>query len=148
MTLSDLMKKGFLTAATATPATVATHKRKTTPTVATVAGVAVANFQKSESGAKVLALPELVREFMEVDGLSLTEAQALAAVSVQPRAPEEWLALIAELDALIERYCAAVEVTDEARAVILAAKCAQSLASIPSTLEWFRRELALLADRP
>jgi hypothetical protein len=147
MALSDLMKKGFLTAATATFATVATPERKITPTVATVAGVAVANFQKSESGAKVLALPDLVREFMAVDGLSLTEAQALAAVSVQPRAPEEWLALIAELDALIERYCLAAGVTDEGKAEILAARCAQSLASIPDTLEWFRRELALLVAR-
>ena len=42
MALADLMKKGFLTSATATVATPATHNRAKPPTVATVAGVAVA----------------------------------------------------------------------------------------------------------
>lgn len=54
---------------------------------------------------------------------------------------------MAKLDALIERYCTAAGVTGEARAAILAARCAQSLASIPSTAEWFRRDLALLAGQ-
>lgn len=90
---------------------------------------------------------DLVREFMEVDGLTLEEAQALAAVAVQPRSPADWLALIAELDALIDRYCTAVGVSDGGRSGIMAARCTQSLASIPESLAWFRRELAVIERR-
>ena len=46
MPLADLMKKGFLTSATATPATFATHGGNNRRTVATVATVAVANSSK------------------------------------------------------------------------------------------------------
>lgn len=46
MALADLMKKGFLTSATATVATTATHERVKSSTVATVAGVAVAKLPK------------------------------------------------------------------------------------------------------
>jgi hypothetical protein len=87
---------------------------------------------------------DLVREFMDVNGLTLADAQALAAVAVQPRPAGEWLALIAELDALIERYCAASGLTGAAKAAIFATRCAQSLASIPESLAWFRHEVALL----
>jgi hypothetical protein len=90
---------------------------------------------------------DLVREFMEVDGMTLEEAQALAAVAVQPRPPAEWLALIAELDAMIDRYCTAVGVSDGGRSGIMAARCTQSLASIPESLAWFRRELAVIERR-
>jgi len=93
-----------------------------------------------------MALPDLVRGFMDEDGLTLAEAQALAAASVQPRPAAEWLAMIAELDALIGIYCAAeVWMTDKAKAAIWATRCAQSLASIPETLAWFRREVARMA---
>lgn len=81
---------------------------------------------------------DLVREFMEVDGMTLAEAQATAAISVQPRQAAEWLALIAELDMLIGRYCAAYKLTGEAQAHILGARSRQSLASIPAALAWFR----------
>jgi len=81
----------------------------------------------------------LVREFMAVDGVPETEAEALATVSIQLRSVEEWLALIAELDELITRYCIDYKVSDECQAAILAARSGQSLASIPATLEWFRR---------
>lgn len=87
---------------------------------------------------------DLVREFMEVDGLTLEEAQALAAISVQPRPAAEWLALIADLDAVIERYCDAVGAAAEARAAMLATRYAQPLASIPESLAWFRSELAVI----
>jgi hypothetical protein len=115
------------------------------PTVATVATVAVANRPnlKAAPGAGAMALPDLVRDFMDEDGLTLAEAQALAAVSVQPRPAGEWLAMIAELDALIGNYCAAeVGMTDKARAAIRAARLTQSVASIPASLEWFRQEVA------
>ena len=46
MALADLMKKGFLTSATATVATPATHERVKHSTVATVASVAVAKLPK------------------------------------------------------------------------------------------------------
>lgn len=85
---------------------------------------------------------DLVREFMDVDGLTLAEAQALLTVSVQPQTPEKWLALITELDDLIERYCALTGTTGEAKGAILGARRAQSAASIPDSLEWFQRELS------
>jgi len=87
---------------------------------------------------------DLVREFMEVDGLTLAEANALATVSVQPRPVAEWLAMIAELDASIASYCSAYRLSDEARARILDVRNRQSLASIPDSLEWFRRELEII----
>ena len=46
MALADLMKKGFLTSATATVATPATHERVKPSTVASVAGVEVAKLLK------------------------------------------------------------------------------------------------------
>ena len=163
MSLADLMKKGFLTFATATPATVATHEVTHSPTVATVASVAVANFQNSKSIALTVATvasvavanfqnsksafiadtaptrpADLVRDFME-DGLTREEAEALAAISVQQRPPDEWLAMIAELDALIGRYCLA---TGRDEAAMQSARRRQSLASIPESLAWFRREVA------
>ena len=55
MALADLMKKGFLTSATATVATPATHSRENTTTVATVAGVAVANDWKYKTPAPTVA---------------------------------------------------------------------------------------------
>lgn len=86
---------------------------------------------------------DLVREFMDVDGVSMEEARALAAISVQPRPATEWLAMIAELDALIGIYCASeVGMTDKAKTVIWWIRCAQSLASIPETLAWFRQAVA------
>lgn len=93
---------------------------------------------------------DLVREFMEVDGFSLTDAQSLAAVSIKPRSVSEWLALIAELDALIERYCIAVAINNVGKAAIMAIRRSQSLASIPESLAWFRNELRCLtgADPP
>ena len=160
MALADLMKKGFLTSATATLATPATLKPKYKPavagvavandrnhkhsasTVASVAAVAVANFQNSKSEILTFPMTDMVREFMEVDGMILTEAQAMAAVSVQPRPATEWMAMITELDALIETFCMATGMAEKAKAEISATRCGQSLASIPETLTWFRREVA------
>jgi hypothetical protein len=84
---------------------------------------------------------DLVREFMEVDGFTLAEATALAAVAVQPRAPDEWLALIAELDDVIEQYCSLTATPGKIKSAILAARRTQSVASIPDSLEWFRHKL-------
>lgn len=84
----------------------------------------------------------MVREFMEIDGLSLEEAQALAAVSIPPRPSAEWLAMIAELDQLIDRYCAAAHLSQEAAARLKAARNTQAIASIPESLAWFRRALS------
>ena len=88
---------------------------------------------------------DLVAEFMEVDGLSRADAEAMAAISVQPRTPAYWMALIAELDLLIDCYCTSNFVTEQAKERMRAASHAQSLASIPSTIEWFKRELRMLA---
>lgn len=85
---------------------------------------------------------DLVHEFMEMDGLTLAEAQTLAAVAIQPRTPKEWLALITELDDLIERYCSLMGTTGEVRGAILAARRGQSVASLPDSLAWFRRALS------
>ena len=85
---------------------------------------------------------DMVREFMEIDGLSLEEARALAAVSIPPRPPAELLAMIAELDQLIDRYCAAAHLSQEAAARLKAARNTQAIASIPESLAWFRRALS------
>lgn len=92
---------------------------------------------------ELLAAPitDQVREFME-DGLTLAEAQAMAAVSVPVFSPGEWLSMIAELDDMIGIYCAAAGLTGEAKAAILSARAGQSLASIPETLIWFHTEVA------
>lgn len=84
---------------------------------------------------------DLVREFMEIDGLSREEARAMAAVSVRPRPPAEWRQLIDELDSLIAQFCRAFQLSDGAKALILEIRKKQSLASIPVSVDWFRREL-------
>lgn len=112
------------------------EESKVAQEVAAVASCAVA-FPIERNSAT-----DLVREFMEVDGLSCEEAQALAAVSVTPRSPATWLALIAELNRLIDRYCQACRLSEEARGRILKIRKGQSLSLIPATVEWFKRELA------
>ena len=87
---------------------------------------------------------DLVAEFMEVDGMTRPEAEAMAAISVQPRTPAVWLALIAELDALIDQYCTGARVPQTAKDRMRAASHSQSLASIPDTIQWFRTELSRL----
>src|SRR5450830_382789 len=52
--------------------------------------------------AETVAPVDLIKEFMEMDGLTLEEAQSMAAISIKPRPAHEWLALIVELDAMIE----------------------------------------------
>lgn len=89
------------------------------------------------------AISAQVREFMEVDGMTLEEAQAWEAQSVTPRSTHEWLDLIQRLDELIERWCTTRNVSATVKACILEARYRQSLASIPETLDWFERELAL-----
>ena len=103
MALADLMKRGFLTSATATPAIPATHRRAIYPTVATVAGVAVAKPKKAETNSmrEALALfefdsipaeidagyPEqelhrvnnMAWEFMQTDQMTFNDAIRLAA---------------------------------------------------------------------
>jgi len=103
------------------------------------------NIIQPETGQE--SLSNMVREFMEFDGMTLAEAQALAAVSVKTRPAGEWLALIAELDAMIVRYCTAAGLDGESIAAIFAARHRQSVASIPESLEWFRRELALMSAK-
>lgn len=103
----------------------------------------------TEHQAKPLApwQADLVREFVEVDGLTLDEAEALALLSVRPLPAGDWLTLIVELDQCIEQYCAAVGVSGDDKAAIMATRCVQSLASIPGALAWFRGELAGMAER-
>jgi len=147
MALADLMKKGYLTSATATPATVATHGIKNQPTVATIAFVAVADFENSKLASKtgMMALPEQACDFMEEDGMALAPTKAMAAISVQTRPPVEWLLIIAAFDVMVERYCSSSGLSVVVRSAILSAKCGQSLASIPETLAWFQREVASVA---
>ena len=85
MPLADLMKKGFLTSATATPATFATHGgnnrrtvatvavansskfRFTMPSVATVAGVAVAKPQNLKSEYVLQSLAQFEFDLMQAE---------------------------------------------------------------------------------
>lgn len=89
----------------------------------------------------------LVREFMEVDGLSREEAQAMAAISIAPKPKDVWLRLIAELDHLIDEYCFLSKLSTEARERIMEARFGQSLSSVPAALEWFRKEVAQLRSK-
>lgn len=84
---------------------------------------------------------DLVTEFMTVDGMTREEAEAMAAISVQPRTPAIWMALIAELDLLIDCYCTSKHVSLDAKQRMRAASHSQSLASIPSAIAWFKNEL-------
>ncbi|KIF81275.1 hypothetical protein [Noviherbaspirillum autotrophicum] len=59
------------------------------------------------------------------------------------RPASEWLAMIKELDALIDEFCNRFRLSDEQHQRILEMRYRQSLASIPGTLEWFRRELGV-----
>ena len=166
MALADLMKKGFITSATATFATVDDGSGNTASSVAPVAKVAAVEIQNCEIEIQSVAtvavadvpiqIPEswvsgdwrakLVAEFMEVDGLSLEQAQAMAAISVQPRTPAVWLSMIADLNSLINAYCASAKVSDEAKQRMRAASYSQSLASIPHAIDWFRAELRALEN--
>lgn len=83
---------------------------------------------------------ELIREFIKIDGLSLDDAKALAEQCQAPRPASEWLAMIAELDMLIEQVCTLDGFDMEARQLVQAARRQQSLASIPETLHWYRME--------
>jgi hypothetical protein len=166
MALADLMKKGFITSATATFATVDDGSGNTASSVAPVAKVAADEIQNDETAIKSVAtvavaaaqiqIPrsqesgdwraKLVAEFMEVDGLSLEQAQAMAAISVEPRTPAVWLSMIADLNALINTYCASAKVSEEAKDRIRGASYSQSLASIPHAIDWFRAELRALEN--
>lgn len=85
--------------------------------------------------------PNLVAEFMETDGLSQADAEAIAAISIRPRSPVEWTALIADLDRAMHEYFDRFEIPPEQRARIEGARARQSLASIPASLAWFKCEL-------
>lgn len=166
MALADLMKKGFITSATATFATVDDGSGNTASSVATVAKVAEVEIHDDETAIRSVAtvavaaaqiqIPrsqnsgdwrvKLVAEFMEVDGLSLEQAQVMAAISIQPRTPAVWLSMIADLNALIEAYCASAKVSDNAKQRMRAASYSQSLASIPAAIDWFRAELRALEN--
>lgn len=80
--------------------------------------------------------------------MTLEQARAMAAISVRPRTPAEWVGMFADLDALINAYCSNAMVSEEARQHMRAASYSRSLASIPHAIDWFRAELrALEADR-
>ena len=84
-----------------------------------------------------------IDELMESDGLTRDEAIALVESWFRPRPAVDWLAMIAELDQLIDRYCAAAHLSQEAAARIKAARDIQAIASIPESLSWFRRALSV-----
>ena len=85
---------------------------------------------------------DLAREFVEIDGMTLADATALAAQCPPPRAAWEWEAMLAELDASIDQACVRYGLSQEAKARVFATRNRQSLASIPNALQWFRQYLA------
>jgi len=87
----------------------------------------------------------LMTEFMEVDGLSREEAEAMALISVQPRSPAAWTALLAELDEAIEAYCVAYSVPEAQREQIRGARSRQSVATLQETLDWFYGQIDIAA---
>lgn len=82
-----------------------------------------------------------VREFMDVDGMTLDEAQAWESQSIVTMEANEWIEIIQQLDAAINLYCTTKQVSPQARVGMLAARMNQSLASIPETLAWFLNQL-------
>lgn len=86
---------------------------------------------------------DLVNEFVEIDGMTFEDAERLAEQCPQPRRPEEWLGLIAELDRLICVVCKRDGLDDQACQRILAGRKCQALSTIPLSLQWYRTELGL-----
>jgi hypothetical protein len=84
---------------------------------------------------------QLVAKLMAEDGLTLQEAQAIAANAVLSGAPSEWIKNIARLDELISVYC---ELSKTSAATILEARRAQPLSSIQESLSWFSGEIRRL----
>lgn len=97
--------------------------------------------EKNDEKRNTFWQSDLVREFMAVDGLSFAEATAMAAISVQPRPAAEWMALITDLDRLVEAYCAAYKLSEQAQARILDVRRRQSLASIPASILYFQNSI-------
>lgn len=64
-----------------------------------------------------------------------------------PRPAVDWIAMITELDSLIDRYCTATKLSEQAKARILAARFSQPLATIPESLAWFRNEVGSINAR-
>ena len=59
-----------------------------------------------------------------------------------PETPEEWIAMIKELDAAIEEFCARFELDADAQSRIVDARFSQPLTSIPECLAWFNNKLS------
>lgn len=87
---------------------------------------------------------QLAKEFMEVDGLAAGQAAALAEVSVIPKSPSEWMAVIAELDRLIAEYCSLAGLDSRVMEDANLARKQQSLSSIPMSIAWIAREIKRL----
>jgi hypothetical protein len=83
---------------------------------------------------------------MEVDGMTLEQAQVMVAISIKPRSTADWLADIKELDQLIGIYCDVARLGPESMARVRSACSRQSLASIPDCLAWFRQQCRTLRD--
>lgn len=88
-----------------------------------------------------IAKIDTLRGFVELDDFALTDTRKLARSSVKPRQAREWLALFADLDLMIERYCAVLESTREDEAMILVIRYVQPFTSIPESLSWLKEKL-------
>ncbi|MES2048141.1 MAG: hypothetical protein V4447_07060 [Pseudomonadota bacterium] len=84
---------------------------------------------------------DTLRGFVELDDFALTDTRKLARSSVKPRQAREWLALFADLDVMIERYCAALGSTRKDEATILIIRYVQPFTSIPESLSWLKEKL-------
>ena len=111
---------------------VAQQERNSAASVRATGGLEVAHEVAALTAANALAL-----EFMDVDGMTLEDATALAAQCAPPRAAWEWESMLRELDTLIDEACNRSGLSQEAQARIIASRNRQSLASIPNTLQWF-----------
>jgi hypothetical protein len=87
---------------------------------------------------------DLITEFVKVDKVSEPQARAMAAVSIVPRPSAEWLAMLDELDTLIDRYCSAASVPQANKDQFLKARANQAWVNVPATLNWFRKQVAAL----
>lgn len=94
----------------------------------------------SQAGATSSSRMSLIDEFIEVDGMSRADAEALADQCHTPRPAAEWMSMIAELDDLIAAACKRYALSLEACNRIMAVRRSQSLASIPEALQWLRQK--------
>ncbi len=93
-----------------------------------------------------IGVNDLIRDFIEIDGMSEDDARALASACEPLRPEHEWVTMIKQLDELIDTYGRVIGLPADAMARLHEIRMRQSLASIPASLAWFQNELINLEN--